>query len=244
MMNNDLLLHQDEKVIRYIRKHIFFLILDILVVLFIFLVPVLLIWFLQYTGSVPDQSLFGISLTNLSDVVVYSWGIICWLFLAERFTRYALNFWVLTNKRIIESDLPRLFDRRLSILELPDIEDVTVKVDGFIATLIGYGTLEVQTAGTKREFLAEDIMNPVKAQDEIFDAKLALKNESLIDIGYIPHDQKIASKKVDFAKEYPEEPVVLSKTEEKLADSEFDWAHKNEVEDKYKVNSAQALRVE
>lgn len=268
MFEKNLELQKNERVIMYIRKHIFFLLIDIFKIIIIFILPVFGIWFLQYVDFFPSINIFGISLVNMSDIVVYIWAVLCWLFLAEKFTKYALNFWVLTNKRIVESDLTKLFERRLSVLELPDVEDITLQMNGLIGNMIGFGSLEVQTAGAKREFIATNISNPVFAQETIFAAKLNLKkeeasedreeygqisekiiNEKLAKGTFgIPHDQ--APKK--FVEDvYPEE--IEEKTK-----NDFDWAHNLEteiqkkevdfalerVEDKYRKNAEKALRVE
>jgi len=170
-------LHEDEKVIMFIRKHWIFLFREIITVFLVFIIPVSFVWYLQLSGSLPNYNLFQISINNLVDIFVYIWAILCWLFMTEKFTKFALNFWVLTNKRIIESEFSRLFSRRISTLELDDVEDVTVGVAGFIQTIIGYGTLEVQTAGASREFLADNVRNPVWVQEQIFESKLDLKRQ-------------------------------------------------------------------
>jgi hypothetical protein len=172
-------LHPDEKILAYIRRHWIFLLLDILGVVLIFLSVAFVIWFIQFMGYVPDFQIFGTSFYSLTDVLVWMWAIFCWLLLAEKFTDYSLDVWILTDKRIVESELVKLFDRRLSTLELQDIEDVSVEVNGFWESIINFGSLEVQTAGAKREFLAENIENPTKVQALIFGAKLANKKEDM-----------------------------------------------------------------
>ncbi len=169
--------HKDEKIIMYIRRHWFWILLETTGVFLIFIFPIFFIWLLQHLLNLSQINIFGVTLSYISDILIFIWAVFSWIYLAERFTKYALNFWILTNKRIIESELPKLFDRRLSTLGLEEIEDISVEVNGIIENLIGWGTLEVQTAGTNREFLAKDILNPVGVQKAIFDAKLALKQE-------------------------------------------------------------------
>lgn len=173
----NLTLHANENVILYIRRHWFWILLEIVGVFLAFIFPVAIVYVLQYFGVFPDIRFFGLTLTSFSDLLIYMWAIVCWILLADRFTKYSLNFWILTNRRIIESELIMLFDRRISTLELEDIEDITVEVNGMTETFIGYGSLKVQTAGTDKEFIAEDVLDPVKVQAAIFDAKLKLKEE-------------------------------------------------------------------
>ena len=42
-------------------------------------------------------------------------------------------------------------------MELVRIQDVFFEKQGFIATLLGYGKLKVQSAGTDQEFIMEDV---------------------------------------------------------------------------------------
>jgi hypothetical protein len=254
-------LHKDEKVIMYIRRHWIFLFLQTKLIFLIFLAPVILVWVAQIFNWVPDVNLFGVSIYSVTDILVYLWGLFCWMLLAEKFTDYALDFWVVTNKRIIESEMIKLFDVQLSTLELQDIEDITVRSEGVLANLIGYGKLEVQTAGATNEFFAENIMNPAKVQSIIFAAKLSQKQE----------EQDIEKEEMEqistriFREEQENTPLAqlgaeqtfLKKEGDSAIEQKYDWAMIDErqaqdkrnveevietIEDKYKTNVDKALR--
>ncbi len=238
-------LHKDEKVILYIRRHWVFLFLETKLIFLLFLTPVIFVWALQYFSLVPDINLLGVSIYSVSDILIYLWGLFCWMLLAEKFTDYALDFWVVTNKRIIESELNKLFDVQISTLELQDIEDLTVFNKGFWANLIGYGRLEVQTAGAVNEFFAERIMNPSKVQQIIFNAKLAHQKEEQ-DIEKVEFEQ--ISERV-FKEEKLEEQAKFDwgykkAEEERSVDSEKKEIEKETgfIEDKYKQGLGEALK--
>lgn len=262
MFQDTFQLHKDEFVLIYIRRHWLFLAFDFVRIFTTFLAVAFIIWGVQWSGIIGEFDVFGVSFYSLTDIFVYLWAIFCWLYMAEKFTDYALDFWVVTNKRILESELIKLFDRRLSTLELQDIEDITIQNKGLISNYFNYGNLEVQTAGAKREFYAERVGNPEKIQRIIFDAKLKeSKEERDIEKGeieqithrvmrdnlspHIPLDQKVVAQ--------PEIKEVESKKED------FDWAHINErqakdirnlqeqieeIEAKYKKNIDSATRFE
>lgn len=241
-------LHKDEKVILYIRRHWIFLLFQTKIVFLLFLFPVVIIWMAQVWGLVPDVNLLGVSIFSVSDILIYLWGLFCWMLLAEKFTDYALDFWVVTNKRIIESELLKLFDVKISTLELQDIEDITVRSHGFWANIIGYGRLDIQTAGAVNEFYAEYITDPAKVQKIIFDAKLAHQQEI----------QNIEKEEVEqiSARVFREESQV-SKPELLKTNDQYDWAMIDErqaadrrnveevvevVEDKFKKDIDKALK--
>ncbi len=243
--HNTFKLHSDERVILYVRKHWIFLVLDVAKVIILFLIPAVLIWLLQFVGFVPTFPIFGVSFYSLTDIIIYAWGIFCWLMIAEKFTDYALDFWVVTDKRIVESELVKLFDRQLSTLELQDIEDITIRNEGFFANYFGYGSLEVQTAGAVNEFRAPQIAHPEHVQQIMFDAKLKDEQEKkniekteveqithrvMREEGvttHIPHDQKVAKETPpsNLDGDFPEN-VEKSTSNKKSGD--YDWAHISE----------------
>lgn len=245
-------LHKDEKVILYIRRHWIFIFLQAKLIFLLFLFPVVLVWIVQIWNLVPDVNLLGVSVIAASNILVYLWGLFCWMLLAEKFTDYALDFWVVTNKRIIESEMIKLFDVQISTLELEDIEDLTIRSEGFLANLIGYGRLDVQTAGAVNEFYAEKIMNPGKVQKIIFDAKLAYRQEEQ-DIEKEEMEQ--ISKRI--FKESEQDLAEVDLDQKPIANEQFDWAMIDErqakdkrnveevvetIEDKYKANIGNALK--
>jgi hypothetical protein len=260
---------QDEKIILFIRRHWIFVVYDILIVFFNFIFVTIAIWLLQYFSLIPDLELFGTTLYALSDIFVYCWALFCWLLFAEKMTDYFLDYWIVTNKRIIESELITLFNHKFSTLELQDIEDITVHSQGFWANYFDYGKLNVQTAGTNTEFYAENIYTPAEVEKVIFDAKMEDEKEKRdIEKGefeQISHrvfkedhserDQKELSE--NFAKQHSiSEEIEREEALHPKYKQDFDWAHIDEqeandprnkevieeVEDKYKKNTDSALR--
>jgi hypothetical protein len=261
MFNEDFQLHKDEVVIITVRRHWLFLLIDILQVVFLFIIPTSFIWFAQYFSLVPEFIIFGITFYSLTDILIYMWAIICWLYLAEKFTDFAIDYWVVTNKRIVDSNLEKLFKRRVSTLELRDIEDITIKTSGFFSSYFAYGNLEVQTAGAANRFEMETIAHPEIVQRLIFEAKLAQDREEkdiekseieqiserVVHDFHIPKDQKVKEQ-------------IFPKTETiNVENEEYDWAKitdKQEedvrnidekleiIEAKYKTDIDEALRTE
>lgn len=75
-------------------------------------------------------------------------------------TIYYLNVQIITNKRIVDIWQKGIFSQRISELTLPNIEDVTSEVKGFWATVLGYGNVEIQTAGEKENFIFQSVPEP------------------------------------------------------------------------------------
>lgn len=65
---------------------------------------------------------------------------------------YRLSLLVVTDKNLIQITQQGLFTRHVARFTMEDVEDVTAIQNGIFATLLNYGTLTVQTAGTQDNF--------------------------------------------------------------------------------------------
>lgn len=85
---------------------------------------------------------------------VYLWiQIVDWYF----------NIGIITNKQVIDVDFNALMFRNVTRTDLTHIEDVSVKSSGFISSIINYGNVFVQTAGSEINTEFMQIPQPEKA---------------------------------------------------------------------------------
>lgn len=75
-------------------------------------------------------------------------------------TMYYLNVQVITNERIIDINQRSLLHHETTELSLLNVQDVTTEISGVIANVIGYGSVQVQTAGEQQNFIFEQVDNP------------------------------------------------------------------------------------
>lgn len=73
---------------------------------------------------------------------------------------YYLNMYIVTNERIVDVDQKGLFSHHVSELNMEKIEDVTSEVNGILGHIFDYGTVYIQTAGTRERFDFENVPNP------------------------------------------------------------------------------------
>jgi hypothetical protein len=95
------------------------------------------------------------------------WLLVSWTSAWGAFTRYFLNAWVLTNRRIVTIKQRRYFYREVSSLFLSRVQDVTTNVNGIISSLLGIGDIKVQTAAEDVEFVMRGIPRPEQMRDII-----------------------------------------------------------------------------
>ncbi len=160
-MKKNIPLKSYEKIEFFLRRHWIILFFHYLSAGFMMLIGIVIFFladsFFVLTVKTYDLSLFLLSLYTL----------MVWQFLFRELTDFYLDTWIVTDHRVLEIHQLGLFKRDISELRLSKIQDVNVKVEGFLPTLFNYGHVIIQTAGTNPEFKFEQIPSPQKIKDQI-----------------------------------------------------------------------------
>jgi hypothetical protein len=88
-------------------------------------------------------------------------GMLLWLIFFVLWIDYYFDAWIVTNKRIVDINQMGLFRRNVSELDHIKIQDITTEVHGIFPTLLDYGFVYVQTAGSKSRFIFEQVPHPM-----------------------------------------------------------------------------------
>ncbi|MBI4709315.1 MAG: PH domain-containing protein [Candidatus Portnoybacteria bacterium] len=161
-------LKPDEKIIATLRRHWLVLSLVILRVLPLLFLPFILKLLLLFV-DLPSNPLIDELFWLASSI----WWLFVWTGLAVIWINYYLDYWIITNQRIISTYQKGLFRREVSELSFTRIQDITANVGGIIKTFFNYGSLEVRTAGTfetgqeSNVFVLEDIPRPYEIQNTL-----------------------------------------------------------------------------
>jgi len=170
MANYDLLhLDQDEHVILEVRRHWIVFLGNIISFVFFSVLPVIL-YILAHIFSVPfiDQLSQG-PIIKIITILYLVWVLSLWLSFAITWTKYYLDVWYVTEKRIIDVEQKRIFHREVSNLRFDKIQDVTLEVRGFIATWLDFGNVKVQTAAEdSKDFYMTYVSRPEEVKRVIF----------------------------------------------------------------------------
>jgi len=97
---------------------------------------------------------------------------IFWSLIFLEITKYYFNYWVITDQRIIEIKLIKLFNVYDASVELDKIQDMTVKINGLLPSLFHFGDLTIETAAEKGELVLDQIEDPELVKQIIFEAKI------------------------------------------------------------------------
>ena len=150
----------DEKVLLLLRQHPFTILIRVGLFCLVSLVPIVVgMAFREYLAANSGFDLF-LFVSSL-------WYLVLWLTIFYALTMYTLNTVIITDHRIIESDQYGLFNRKISELHSYRIQDVTTHTNGLIETVLKFGNITVQTAGSEKQFVFHQIPRPDKVKDVI-----------------------------------------------------------------------------
>jgi uncharacterized membrane protein YdbT with pleckstrin-like domain len=169
MLYHSLHLEPNETVILEVRKHWIVFFGHGLVVLCVALAPLFLYSLAKiYVPTFLDFNFLGNK--NALYLFFYTlWILFLWLSFFINWTKYYLDVWYVTEKRIIAVDQKRIFDREVSNLRFDKIQDVTLDVHGFLPTLLGFGNIKVQTASEdSKSFYMKTVRHPENIRRVIF----------------------------------------------------------------------------
>ena len=147
-------LKEGEDVIRVVRRYPWSFAGQGLIALMFLLLPFFLLFPLLRVGT------FGVA----GLLVLFLIG----LFLVVRvMILYWLNVFVITNSRLVDFDQRGFFDRVVSESTYEKIQDVSFSVKGIAQTILGYGTVQIQTAGSQANLEIRNVRNPEDVQHTI-----------------------------------------------------------------------------
>lgn len=78
---------------------------------------------------------------------------------------------VVTNQHIVDIDQMGLFNRTVSTLRLEEIQDISAAVKGPFQTFFQYGTILIQTAGERENFVFDYVPNPYELEHYVLEIR-------------------------------------------------------------------------
>jgi hypothetical protein len=162
---NEFELEPGEEVILSVRKHWFIFLAELLPYAIIMVVPFAIPRIIELASPLARYAPFFSYSTPAARAALGVWLLVTWTGAWGTFTKYFLNAWILTNKRIVEIKQRRYFSREVSSLFLSRVQDVTSTVTGVLSSLLGIGEIQVQTAAEEVEFVMHGVPNPDHLRD-------------------------------------------------------------------------------
>lgn len=151
---------KQEVVLMLLRRHVFTILLPIILFVLACLVPL--------AGGIVFFSFLSIKgLLNIFFFVATIYYLGLWLAIFYALTIYSLDTVIITDHRIIDNDQRGLFYRNVSELHSYRVQDVSTHTNGLIETFLNFGDITVQTAGSEKQFVFRELPNPNKIKDTI-----------------------------------------------------------------------------
>lgn len=143
----------DEQIICEIRKHPIGAVVILITGLFISLVILFAgifgsLWLEDNGSSIGTGSSYAWVVT-LAAIVL---SVFCLILMAVSIFIYRSNVVLITSEKIAQVLYKTIFDRKVSQLNIADVQDVTVSQVGVLARVFNYGTLVIETAGEQQNY--------------------------------------------------------------------------------------------
>ncbi len=177
-------LEKDEEIIKIIRKHwLPFTFQLVMMCIMMIIPPFIFELFRNFLFS--DLTLHNEYLLSFLYIVFL---ISMWISLFISFVNYYLDIWILTNKRLVDVEQISFFSRTTSEVRLNNIQDVEVKVFGFINTMLKIGDVIVQNASSGEGFTIRQVGNPEYVREIVMEAYH--KDESKARVVIVENEKK------------------------------------------------------
>lgn len=118
----------------------------------------------RFAPNLSNQDKTGIFVGALALIAI----VLLYLYIAV--TIYRGNRWIVTSDSITQISQVGLFKKVTSQLSLANLEDVTFEQESFLQTMLGFGTLKVETAGERSKFSFAFCPNPADCARRIITA--------------------------------------------------------------------------
>lgn len=162
-------LESTENVVLEVRRHWIVFVANGALMLFLALVPFITFILLEFfIPKTLNDNLPG----NVFWLFTYFyslWLLFLWISFFSQWTKYYLDVWYVTEKRIIIVDQRRLFHREIFNVRFDRIQDVSIEVNGIISTFLGFGNVRVQTASEdSKDLYLSMVRRPEEVKKIIF----------------------------------------------------------------------------
>lgn len=153
---------EGEHIVKIVRRHWFNILQQYFMVIVFIGLLIASFWIVPYYYDLSDPQI-----RNLFFFVASTLGIMIWIFTFILWIDYYFDVWIITDKRIVDIEQKALFVRHVSELKFAKIQDVSIEVTGLIPTVLNYGDVYVQTAGSRTRFIFHKVPDPYKLKSLI-----------------------------------------------------------------------------
>ncbi len=158
-------LHPGEQIVKIVRRHWYVLAVGCLTLVAMAILPGFILVAVDLLSS--QVQTYIISHWEIFAFIYGCWLLILWVLSAVVWTNFYLDVLVITTDRVVDIQQVSLFARNIAEFQMANLQDMRVDVVGILPTILHFGNLQLQTAGSTREFVIEDIPHPLEVKNII-----------------------------------------------------------------------------
>lgn len=148
-MTTPVKLQNDEKIIKTLRRHPVYMILQIVGII---IVAILVVWLLNWLRSDTGATFFTV-LAALTIAI----GLLAAFFV---YYQYKNDLWLITDQRLVDSTKKNPFNHEVASADLLNLQDISVSKKGFFPTIFNFGEVRCQTASATQVFTLRGVPDP------------------------------------------------------------------------------------
>ncbi len=163
----------DERVILFLHRHWLVMVLTLLGFFILALLPPLCfaaLLFFNVSSAIGPFFFF----------VAILYYLLWWHGLSFKIAMYLLDYWIVTDKRIIDNDQRGFFNRKVAATNRDRVQDVSAEMNGFFETLFNFGNVGVETAGAEKKILFKQVPYPEKVKAIILELAVPKEKGPLV----------------------------------------------------------------
>ncbi len=161
-----------EVVLCEIRKHpigyVGIAIIGILIASFVFLVSYFAGGWIS--ANLAEETELMPQIEQVAVIIGGVLSLLCLVMTVISMYLYGSDRIIATNQKVAQVLYKSIFSRKVSQLDIADVQDVTVTQDGILAHAFNYGTLVIETAGEQQNYTFTHTPEPVRFSKIIIDA--------------------------------------------------------------------------
>ncbi|MDH4359069.1 MAG: PH domain-containing protein [Candidatus Berkelbacteria bacterium] len=170
----------DEKIYVFSRRHVVDYFFYIAILSFLFVLPLVIVPFIA-VGVIQVGPFDLVYARDLYALIVGAYYLFLAVVFLASWINYYYNIIIVTDERVVDIYQVGLFSREINELVYEQIEDVSCKIKGILNTLFHAGDIEIQTAGSERNFVIKRVPHPHLTVEIILE--LAAQAKRGVDLG-------------------------------------------------------------
>lgn len=155
----------DESILLFLRSHLITNLFWVLATIFLIFLPIIIAIILPTLNI----NIFSPNIARFAIVYILFYYLIVFSYAFVNFLHWFYVVFMVTTQQVVDIDYSDIVVHHVAVTSLSQVQDAKYTQSGFIPTLLNYGNIFVQTAGTQPNFEESSVPKPREATHIIGD---------------------------------------------------------------------------